>query len=224
MEQQQDSNKTTTKQEGGIKYENGKIYKIVGGDEHYIGSTTQRYVSQRFSQHVTMYHRYKKTGKGFVSSFILFDKYGLDCCSIELLEHYSCESKRALEKKEFSYIQMSPCVNKQKQQQNIKRTTRKQQEIKCEYCSTFKCNLKSDYNRHIESDYHIKNKTIHDIMGSLHHTDMTFIRHAHLFKKMHHQFNDRTAFPRHKFESRHLMVDIRDMFSPTNDRECSFSN
>jgi len=167
MEQQQYNNETTTIKRASINYENGKIYKIVGGNEHYIGSTTQRYVSQRFSQHVAKYNRYKKTGKEFVSSFILFDKYGVDGCSIELIEYFSCKHKQELEKREFSHIQSSPCVNKQKQQRNNKKTTTNQLQIKCDFCSAFTCKLKSDYDRHIESEFHIKNKAIADANKSL---------------------------------------------------------
>lgn len=36
------------------------------------------------------------------------------------------------------------------------------------------------------------------------------------------EFLDRSAFPVHKYTSRHVMVDIRDHYSPSLDKACSY--
>ena len=44
----------------------------------------------------------------------VFDKYGAENCSIELIDYCPCKSKTELERKEFMFINSMPCVNKQK--------------------------------------------------------------------------------------------------------------
>ncbi len=71
----------------GKDYSNGKIYKIEPICEHdesdiYIGSTTQPLLSQRMSKHRGSYYHWKK-GKGvLITSYILFEKYGIENCEI----------------------------------------------------------------------------------------------------------------------------------------------
>ena len=65
-----------------IKYENGKIYKIIGpiADEPcYIGSTTKPYLSQRMTGHIRDYKNCKSIDqlKGKCKSIELFQKYGI---------------------------------------------------------------------------------------------------------------------------------------------------
>ena len=78
-----------------VNYQNGKLYKIEShqGDKIYIGSTTKEYLSQRFVAHRDDYKQYKK-GKtiGKMTSFNLFDEYGLDNCFITLIESFPCQS------------------------------------------------------------------------------------------------------------------------------------
>tara|TARA_R110000772_G_scaffold118483_1_gene224120 strand:- start:46 stop:579 length:534 start_codon:yes stop_codon:yes gene_type:complete len=87
-------------------YNLGKIYKITAenADEGdvYIGSTTQTLL-RRFSQH-KCYSKY--------NSIILFNKYGIDNCYIELIKVFSCDNKEALLREESKYIKDTKCVNK----------------------------------------------------------------------------------------------------------------
>jgi hypothetical protein len=95
------------------KYVNGKIYKLtdIGYNECYYGST-RNILCKRFGSHVSQYRRYKN-GKGkYVSSFSLFDKYGLENCKIELVELYPCGSRNELEMREGYYISNNKCLNK----------------------------------------------------------------------------------------------------------------
>ena len=95
-------------------YQKTKIYKIESllGDKIYIGSTAKEYLSQRFQQHKIAYKGWKN-GKGRrVTSYELFDLYGVENCSIVLIEACPCESKDAKNAKESYYIRTMDCVNK----------------------------------------------------------------------------------------------------------------
>ncbi len=97
-----------------VNYNNGKIYKIESniGDKVYIGSTTKEYLSQRMTAHRKNYNRWKQGKRDLTTSFLLFDEYGLDNCTIVLLESCSCESKDELHAREAHYIRTITCVNK----------------------------------------------------------------------------------------------------------------
>ena len=97
-----------------VNYENGKIYKIEShsGDMIYIGSTTKKYLSQRMDTHRTQYKRWKNGKYQLVTSFKLFDEYGVENCNIVLLELFPCESKDMLLSREAHYIRTLDCVNK----------------------------------------------------------------------------------------------------------------
>lgn len=87
-------------------YNNGKIYKIVGGNDTYIGSTTAP-LSQRMAQHRYVYKNDLKN----ISVHSIFKKYGLGNCSIELLEKYPCKNKKELEQREKKYINNIKNIN-----------------------------------------------------------------------------------------------------------------
>jgi hypothetical protein len=86
-------------------YQNGKIYMIWAGDERYYGSTTQS-LAVRMAGHRADYKR-----KEGVSSSLLFEKYGLENCKIELVELFPCNSKEELTQHEGHYIRNNKCVN-----------------------------------------------------------------------------------------------------------------
>ena len=94
-------------------YQQGKIYRIKGGEECYIGSTIEKYISNRLGGHKTKY-KLAKSGKIKYNcmSFLLFDKYGVENCFIELIELYPCGSKAELHKREGECIRAEVCVNK----------------------------------------------------------------------------------------------------------------
>ena len=99
-----------------VNYSNGKVYKIepINGDDGdvYFGSTTKEYLSQRMDTHRTDYKRWKEEKRNYVSSFSLFEKYGLENCKIILLENINANSKDELISKEAYYIRNFKCVNK----------------------------------------------------------------------------------------------------------------
>ena len=82
------------------KYENGKIYKVICSETErvYIGSTI-RTLKSRFANH-------KNISNGCLTKGFINPK-------IELIENYSCQSKKELLEKEKFYIQNIKCINKQ---------------------------------------------------------------------------------------------------------------
>ena len=62
-------------------------------------------------KHRSSYKVYKSGKYHFVSSFLLFEEYGLENCFIELLEAKECNSKDELHKI-GNYIRELECVNK----------------------------------------------------------------------------------------------------------------
>ncbi len=89
-------------------YQNGKIYKIWCGDDVYYGATT-RTLAQRMTKHREGF-RYNKKMK--CTSSLLFEKYGLENCKIELVELFPCHSNEELNAREGFYIRNNACLNK----------------------------------------------------------------------------------------------------------------
>lgn len=84
-------------------YSKGKIYRIVidTNEEYlpYIGSTTQT-LSTRMARHRADYKRWKDGKSRKVSSFDLFEIFGIENCEIILIEEYSCDSVEQLNARE----------------------------------------------------------------------------------------------------------------------------
>ena len=97
-----------------IDYSQTKIYKIEPTCLHergevYYGSTTCKYLSQRFATHVSGYRNPQKK----TTASVLFEKYGVENCAIELVESYPCKTSDESKQKEAHYIRTMPCVNRQ---------------------------------------------------------------------------------------------------------------
>ena len=92
-------------------YKNSKIYKITSPsnpDLVYIGSTTQS-LKIRFSQHKSMFKRYKKGKVGYVTSFKIIE---YSDCKIELIKNVCCNNRKELDKIEGEFILNTICCNK----------------------------------------------------------------------------------------------------------------
>ena len=218
MEQQQNNNKTTTKQQQ--TYENGKIYKITAGDEIYIGSTTQKYISQRFSHHVSSYNSFKKNKKGnYCSSYYLFDKYEVSKCSCELIEYFPCKNKRELLIREYYYINTLDCVNNIKKSHNNHINPESQStKEKCASCyNLLPAEFFQKEEKMLKTCEGCRNKSSEMYKNKKQEpqTPCRFIDHRIKFKRLNDQFMTRTAFPRHKFETKYVMTDIRDCHRPS---------
>ena len=99
-----------------VNYNNGKIYKIeaINGEEGdiYIGSTTKELLSQRMDTHRSDYKKYLNGKHDNITSFKLFNKYGVENCKIILIELVNVNSKDELLSREAYYIKSLDCVNK----------------------------------------------------------------------------------------------------------------
>ncbi len=117
-----------------MDYSKTKIYKIesILGDKVYIGSTINKYLSQRY-QHISEYKRWKKGETNKTSSYELFDLYGVENCQIVLLEAYPCETKDEKNAREGHYIKTIPCVNKYIAGRTMKENYQDNKEKKIEY-------------------------------------------------------------------------------------------
>ena len=95
------------------KYHNSKIYQItdIGYNKCYIGSTTES-LSMRMARHRSDYKKFLNSGQKFISSFDLFNEYGVENCKIELIEYFKCDSLQELRKREGQVIKNTECVNK----------------------------------------------------------------------------------------------------------------
>jgi hypothetical protein len=99
-------------------YQLSKIYKIVplnseDDNDVYIGSTCKTTLAERMTQHRYKYRSWKNGNKeSNISSFRLFEKYGLENCHIYLIINYPCNNKDELRRLEGHYITNIPCVNK----------------------------------------------------------------------------------------------------------------
>jgi hypothetical protein len=98
-------------------YSRGKIYKIepINGEDGdiYIGSTTKERLSQRMTAHRKDYKYWKSGGKGDkITSYELFDKYGIENCNIYLLELVNATTLDEIKAREGFYIKSLKCVNK----------------------------------------------------------------------------------------------------------------
>lgn len=100
-----------------VNYANGKVYKIEPICDHeegeiYIGSTAEEYLSDRMKTHISGYSRWLNGTPQLTKSYEIFDKYGLENCTIVLLENVQACSRDELELREAYYIQNVKCLNK----------------------------------------------------------------------------------------------------------------
>jgi len=94
-------------------YQQGKVYKMTIGDLIYIGSTCQKYLCQRQTQHTKSYNywvKYKDKRKK-VCYATAYELYKIGKPTITLLENCPCKSKDELLACEYKYIQQFKCVN-----------------------------------------------------------------------------------------------------------------
>ncbi len=100
-----------------INYNNSKIYRIEPNCDHeeneiYIGSTTKDKLCQRMATHRMHYKQWKEGKRNKTMSHDLFDKYGVENCSIVLIENVNANNKDELLAREKHYINTLKCVNK----------------------------------------------------------------------------------------------------------------
>ena len=126
------------------KYQEGKIYKINGGDKVYVGSTTQT-LNERFSKHKSNYSQFQKEKYGKCMVFDIFEEVGVKECSIVLVEDFSCSSKRELEERERYWIQTLDCVNKYIPTRTERQYYQDNRDARLEYQRQYQDDNKEDY-------------------------------------------------------------------------------
>jgi hypothetical protein len=87
-----------------VNYQNSKIYKLVGNDKIYIGSTTVSLCKRR-QQHLTTF---KNNTSNIASKEIMCDPNHY----IELIEYFPCNTKEELYKRERYWIENTNSINK----------------------------------------------------------------------------------------------------------------
>ena len=95
------------------KYQKGTIYKItdIGYNKCYMGSTCEK-LCHRMARHRQKYKQFLNNPKQFISSYDLFNEYGVENCKIELIEYYKCDTLQELRRREGEHIKNNECVNK----------------------------------------------------------------------------------------------------------------
>lgn len=130
-------------------YLNGKIYQMEPICDHeegdvYIGSTCQEFISRRLAEHIYSYKKWKNGKNPFISSFSLFEKYGIANIRIILLETFPCNSNDELRSREAYHQKQNKCVNKF----IAFRSKEENQEYKKQYSEVHKEDLKQYREEH----------------------------------------------------------------------------
>lgn len=95
-----------------MSYSNSKIYKITSPTAAgmvYYGSTKQKYLSSRLSQHISHYNSWTRNRSKYITSFELV-KHG--DATITLVRSVNVKNKDELKAIERIYIENNECVNK----------------------------------------------------------------------------------------------------------------
>ena len=164
------------------------MIKSSKGPNVYIGSTVKEYICNRYSDHTS---KYRLTKGGRVASWDLFDEYGLENCTYELVEKCSLNDKLHRER---YWIENTPhCVNKarpviteeehkelksdsyqrlkaknpEKFKERSKISGRKAYEKKYEILCECGVIVKSNYKRHLESATHKQYYEQGHLLGNL---------------------------------------------------------
>jgi hypothetical protein len=140
-----------------VNYANSKIYKIypiTGEDECYIGSTVNT-LCRRMTGHRTVYNclNNQETSK------ILFNKYGIENCKIQLLELWPCDTKEQLHAREAYHIRNNNCVNKKIPLRTAKEYRQNNKELIAERNKQYIQDNKESIAEH-KKNYYESNKTI----------------------------------------------------------------
>jgi hypothetical protein len=142
-------------------YSLGKIYKLVSDftDDIYIGSTCQRLLSSRLTEHNKFYKKVVKgtANQNLRSSEIV--KYG--DCKIILIEHYPCASKYELEARERYHIENNKCVNKNIPTRSRQEYYEEHKEAVAEYKKTYADEHKEAIAQYKQQYYEANKESIH---------------------------------------------------------------
>jgi len=143
-----------------VNYSNGKIYKIQhisGEGQVYVGSTTKQYLSQRMDTHRSDYKKWKNGKARLVTSYNIFETYGIDNCLITLLESVNANSKDELLVREAYWIKQLDCVNKVIPNRTDKEYYEDHKQEIAEYKKQYQQDNKEDISQN-KKQYYLHNK------------------------------------------------------------------
>jgi hypothetical protein len=138
-----------------MNYSNGKIYKIISNqtNEIYIGSTTKKYLCDRFASHTYHYRQWKNNLFNYLTSFEILQYAD---AKIILIETFPCKSKDELLAREQYWIDNIPnAINNRAAFQSIQQ--RKEQKKLWDTNNTCICGGKykrKHKNPHLETTKH----------------------------------------------------------------------
>ncbi len=145
-------------------YKNSKIYiiKSKNTDKTYVGLTTKKRITDRFSQHKWAYKQIVK-GKPSECNYMSKELLKHGDCWVELLEEYPCENKYEIKKRENYWINQYDTINKirfvedTEEEHNNMYEKRNANKIfrDCECGGRFQ-NIAYDINRHHDTKKHQK--------------------------------------------------------------------
>jgi hypothetical protein len=142
-------------------YQNGKIYQITGNGKTYIGSTCEKLLCQRMTNHRRCYKLFTEQQHYYLTAFeVLSDPE----CVIELVELFPCTCLDELRKREGFYIRETNCVNKLIAGRTIKEYYLDNKDVYSQYYLDNKERIKAYYQANKESiskrqkQYYLNNK------------------------------------------------------------------
>ncbi len=143
-------------------YQQGKVYKLVMDDLIYIGSTCQKYLSQRLAQHTSAYNDWlKNKDKQKIVCYIpSYELYKIGTPTITLLEKCPCNSKDELLACERKHIQKFNCVNKQMKEIALMVGQLKLKEYKKQYYQEHRELYKASYQKFYEKRRRLERLTL----------------------------------------------------------------
>jgi hypothetical protein len=144
-------------------YNLGKIYKITGNNKTYIGSTCERLLCQRMTNHRRCYKLFTEQKHYYLTAFeVLSDPE----CVIELVESFPCSCLDELRKREGYHIRETECVNKLIAGRSIKEYYQDNKDVIAQYYQDNKERIKAYYqdNKHTilerQKQYYLNKKAM----------------------------------------------------------------
>lgn len=107
-----------------MSYKNGKIYKLTGNGNTYIGSTIAP-LDERLKDHKKHYKLYLKGKRPFLTSFKCMENNNVNNCKIKLLKNAKCNTYKQLLQKESEQIIKNKCINSNIPSKKIKEKFKK---------------------------------------------------------------------------------------------------
>ena len=114
------------------------------------------------TRHRAIYKGFLNGKNRFISSFELFNEYGIENCKIELIEYFKCDTLQELRRKEGEYIKNTACVNKRVEGRTIKEWQEDNKDKTKEYKKNWHEQNKDKINDHHKNYYQTNKDKINE--------------------------------------------------------------